>query len=630
MCGITGIFSSRNNVTSETIIKMKKTLDHRGPDDSGFYIGRNNNVALGHTRLSIFDLSDRGRQPMSNRKKDIWISFNGEIYNFKLLRKELEKDGTKFFSSSDTEVIIKSYEKWGIECIEKFIGMFAIAIFDERDETLYLVRDRIGVKPLYYYTNNGLLLFGSELRAILKHPEFRKNLNTHAVRMFMKYSYIPSPHTIYTNTYKLEPGHYLVINRNGIKKHKYWDISDSYLNIRKNLHENEILDELEKIMIDSFRLRLLSDVPVGVFLSGGLDSGILTTLLQYHSAEKIKTYTIGFSEQNKNEAEEAKKLANYLGTDHHEYYFSEEEAKKLILKIPEIFDEPFGDNSALPTYLLSGITVGNVKVALSADGGDELFAGYTRYPLIIKLLGSPGFFNFLKYQLTILGNKISLVGLFNRYFNLTLSPEMYRALLNNDESSAWNCISSHFEDSELSELLPDVGSGIELNIFEDYFSDKYTSLDICSKLMLADSKTYLPDFIMTKVDRCSMSVSLEAREPFLDHRLIEFVASLPLEYKLRDKTSKYLLRKILQKYIPDSMIKKDKKGFGLPVSKWLRGNEFREIVNEYLDKDRIIRENILNHKEIARCLENFYSNKERNGQKIWNLLVFQMWKDRWL
>jgi len=630
MCGIVGIFTNKNNVTSDNVVQMKETLAHRGPDDSGLYISKRKNLAFGHTRLSIIDLSEKGSQPMSNDNGDIWVSFNGEIYNFMEIREELSALGTSFKSSSDTEVIVKSYEKWGIRCLERFIGMFAIAIWDERNEVLYLVRDRIGVKPLYYYKSENLLLFGSELRALIKHPSFRKEIDSEAVSLFLKYSYIPCPKTIYKNCFKLDPGHYLTVSKNNFTKDKYWDISDYYLGVKSRPDENAVLDELERLMIDSFRLRLVSDVPVGMFLSGGIDSSLVTALLQSHSSEKIKTFTIGFYEQNRNEAENAKKIAGYLGTEHREHYFSESEAAELVSKLPEIFDEPFGDNSALPTYLISNYAVNNVKVALSADGGDELFGGYQRYLKLYRIFNSPGFMSFLyKHAGSVLEHS-DLKKLFgNKYEKISRFLKLHNLRSDCESLKAYDLLSSYWEEREISELMAITATQGNYNNFEAYFTGQFETMDLISKMMLTDAKTYLPDFILTKVDRCSMSVSLEAREPFLDHRLIEFIAKLPVDLKIQNGTTKVLARKILKKYIPEEYISTRKQGFGIPVNKWLRSADFQNFINEYLNEDKISRDGIFNPATVARYKKEFYDYNISHGQRIWNLLMFQMWKAKW-
>lgn len=630
MCGIVGIHTDQNDVTPETIIRMKETLAHRGPDDSGFYISKNRNIALGHTRLSIIELSEKGAQPMSNDSKDIWVSFNGEVYNYMEIREELTGLGINFTGGSDTEVVVRSFEKWGISCLDKFIGMFAIAIWDERNEVLYLVRDRIGVKPLYYYHYGNLLIFGSELRALVNHPGFRKEIDLEAVSQFLKYGYIPCPKTIYKNSYKLEPGNYITVRKNKIEKEKYWDISDYYLQSCNLQEENEVLDELERLMIDSFRLRMVADVPVGMFLSGGIDSSLVTAILQNHTSQRIKTFTIGFYDQNRNEAENAKRIAKYLGTDHNENYFSETEAAGLVSTLPEIFDEPFGDNSALPSYLISRYAVNDVKVALSADGGDELFGGYNRYLKFSKILNTPDSLKYLAVQAEkILSRMEPKLLLGSKYEKISKHLKLYSYGSEDGIFDAYDLLLSIWEENEISSLMNSELFPGSCNNIRHHLAGRIENLDPMSQMMFADARTYLPDFILTKVDRCSMSVSLEAREPYLDHRLIEFIAKLPVGFKLRGGITKFLARKILQKYIPEEYISTKKQGFGISVNKWLRNKKFKNLVNEYLEENKIAEDGIFRADTVAKYRKEFYDYNLSHGHRIWNLLMFQMWKERW-
>ncbi|MEM3227304.1 MAG: asparagine synthase (glutamine-hydrolyzing), partial [Thermoplasmata archaeon] len=380
MCRIVGFldFSNKNNYNLERVItSMRDTLIYGGPDDAGNFIDQSNNLALGHRRLSIIDLSITGHQPMEF--DNYVIVYNGEIYNFIDIKKELEALGYKFYSTSDTEVILKAFHRWGFKSVDKFRGMFAFAIWDKKDHKLILCRDRVGVKPLYYYYNNDLFMFASELKAFHMHPKFIKNISFEALSLYLQYGYITAPYSIFENTYKLEPGQFLVLDGKGkIEKFNYWNV-DSFFKNPLGDSEESITQELELILEESFKLRLVSDVPIGVFLSGGIDSSTVAALLQKNMSEKLKTFTIGFYEKDYNEANYAKKIANYLGTDHTEVYITAKEAFDVISKIPEIYDEPFGDSSAIPTYLVSKLAKSKVKVSLSADGGDEQFCGYTRY-----------------------------------------------------------------------------------------------------------------------------------------------------------------------------------------------------------------------------------------------------------
>ncbi len=642
MCGIVGFCSCTKKVDKAILTSMRDALTHRGPDDAGIYVDEENNVGLGHSRLSILDLSSLGHQPMSNENGSIWITYNGEVYNFKEIRDELIKRGYSFKSSSDTEVLIKAYEKWGIDCIHKFIGMFALAIWDRRELKLYLVRDRVGVKPLYYYYKDGLFLFGSELKALMKHPEFSKDVNYDVLSLYLRYGYIPAPFTIFNNTFKLRPGHYLSVSNDDLREIKYWDIVDFYLEEPINASEDEIAEELEDLLIDSFKYRLVSDVPVGVFLSGGIDSSAVTALLQKNINTQLKTFSIGFYEDRFDEAKWAKKIANYLETDHTEYYLSIKEAFSIIEKLPEIYDEPFGDNSGIPTYLVSRVARQNVTVALSADGGDELFCGYNRYRSIIFLNGG-----FLGLPAYIRNSIIKTLPLFSppmvdsiyRTFKFFMPKveglrdkfEKWRNMLR--EGNNGNIVDMY--KFNINRWTPDdltrvMGHHYNLK-FNTYFEDTFLRLqncDLVTQMMAVDFKTFLVDDILTKVDRATMSVGLESREPFLDHRLVQYVARIPSRYKYKNGMSKYILRKVLYKYVPRELLERRKQGFVVPLAEWLKG-ELSPLVMNYLNEDKLKKEGIFNPGVVSSYVKDFM-NGSINVNKIWFLLMFEMWKEKWL
>ncbi len=642
MCGIVGFCSCSKKVDEEILTSMRDALTHRGPDDAGIYIDEENNVGLGHSRLSIFDLSSLGRQPMSNENGSIWITYNGEVYNFKEIRKELIERGYSFKSNSDTEVLIKAYEEWGIDCVHKFIGMFALAIWDRRELKLYLLRDRVGVKPLYYYYKDGLFLFGSELKALMKHPEFSKDLNYSVLSLYLRYGYIPAPFTIFNNTYKLRQGHYLSVSNNNVKEIKYWDIVDYYLEEPIKASEDEIAEELENLLIDSFKYRLVSDVPVGVFLSGGIDSTTLTALLQKNISTQLKTFTIGFYEDRYDEAKWAKKIANYLGTDHTEYYLSVKEALSIIQNLPEIYDEPFGDDSGIPTYFVSRLARQDVTVALSADGGDELFCGYDRYRSITYLNR-----RFLRLPRYIRNSIIKALSSFSSStvdsLYSTFKPCIPEIKGYKDKFEKWRNMLREGNNGNILDMYkfninwwtPDELTrvmGYHYNFkFNTYFEDTFLRLqnnDLVTQMMATDFKTSLVDKILTKVDRATMSVSLEAREPFLDHRLVQYVARIPVNFKYKYGMSKYILRKILYKYVPRELLERPKQGFSIPLGGWLKG-ELSYLVRDYLNEDRLKREGIFNPGVVSSCVKGFM-NGSINVQKIWFLLMFEMWKEKWL
>ncbi len=640
MCGITGIWDFKDKISPEVLEKMTDALHHRGPDDSGIFIDQKNNIGFGHQRLSILDLSPAGHQPMANEGQTIFLTFNGEIYNFREIRKELEDKGHTFKSNSDTEVVLKSYEQWGMESMKKFRGMFAFAIFDKRSETLFLARDRAGVKPLYYYSQNNILLFSSELKSFHQHPKFQKEINFDALALFLQFGYILAPHTIFKNTRKVNPGHYLQIDKAGnVKEIKYWDIIDYYLAKPINKPEAEIEKELEQILVESFQYRMVSDVPVGVFLSGGIDSSLVTALLQSTSKNAIKTFTIGFAESGYNEASFAKKIAKYLKTDHHELYCTPKDALQIISKLPDIYDEPFGDSSGIPTYLVSKFAREKVKVALSADAGDELFCGYARYGLLNRyykavhntpsFLLSPVSSALSLFSPNIIAGAYRFFPFLPKQTNLRDKMFKFKNVLqykNNSLSGIVKDSYSYWSLHQLRELLKKPYAPLRDNFSE---FTRVENLPAISQMQAVDFKTYLCDDILTKVDRATMAVSLEAREPFLDHTIAEYIARVPLDLKYRNGESKYILRKILYKYVPKELLQRPKQGFGVPIDSWLK-NDLKGILQQYLSPENIKNQGIFNETYVTESLNGYLAGASDSAHKFWFLLMFQMWHERWM
>ncbi|MCY3973394.1 MAG: asparagine synthase (glutamine-hydrolyzing) [Candidatus Dadabacteria bacterium] len=638
MCGITGIYSPKSAVDQSILSDMAKALCHRGPDDSGTYIDTRNDVGLGHTRLSIIDLSERGKQPMSNKAGTVTASYNGEIYNYREIRKELEQKGRVFVSDSDTEVLVQSYEEWGMECLHKFIGMFAFAVWDAQKQTLFLARDRAGVKPLYYYNENALFLFASELKSIMQHPRFSKRINMDGLSLFLRYNYIRSPHTIFENTFKLEPGTWMSVKNGEITKRRYWNIADYYNMPPHSGTEDEIAEELEKLLIDSFKYRLVSDVPVGLFLSGGIDSSIVAALLQKHVSTPIKTFTIGFQDKKYDEARYAREIAEYLGTDHTERYLLEDDMFDIAVKLPEIYDEPFGDISSIPTRLVSEIARRDVKVALSADGGDELFCGYGRYPSYMKRVSAfeelpPFLRNAADAGMSFLtgerfGSIMNITGIgrmkkFTRKYSKTRGAVI--ALNKGDKGAMFRSLRSEWNADEIERLL---GKNPESK--DDTFSEQFRAVEkngVLAGMLATDFGVWLPDDILAKVDRAAMSVGLESREPLLDHRIAEFTARIPMEYKYRNGESKYILKKVLEKHLPRKLFDRKKVGFAPSGESFLRGKTLL-LAREYLSPERVTRDGILNPDVISSEM-NMFSRHGYNSGKIWSALVFQMWKEKW-
>ena len=636
MCGIVGIRDYKNKIDEGLLKKMRDTMIYRGPDDAGLFLNSDLSVGFGHRRLSIIDLSQGGHQPMKDG--NLIIIFNGEIYNFKEIKEELKLKNYNFSTHSDTEVILKAYREWGIKAVDKFRGIFAFAIWDEKSKKLVLIRDRAGVKPLYYYFDGHLFIFASEIRGIISHPQVKKELNYNALAIFLQFGYIPAPFSIFKNIHKLKPGHYLVLDdKKNIEEGKYWDILDYYLKKpykASDYSEKEIEEEMEKRLIDSFRLRMVADVPVGVFLSGGLDSSLVTALLQKGAKIPLKTFTIGFREKGYNEAQYAKEIAHYLKTDHNELYCTPKEALEIVPKLPDIYDEPFADSSAIPTYLVSRFARQQVKVALSADAGDELFCGYNRYRKMNKIFKEV---NNFPYFLFVLGNRIAnssftskILEKISKASNLKHKINTIGKFIKNKRNlyQMYLILNSYWFSEEIKKLILEEISDdyFEKTSFEDFTKTQH--LKLMTRLQEVDFKTYLPDDILTKVDRASMANSLEARTPFLDPKIMEFIASLPLNFKYRNGETKYILRKILYKYIPKKLLDRPKHGFGIPIDTWLK-KDLKNLLLDYLSPQKINREGIFNADIIEKELKNFLDGGIY-ASRIWNILVFEMWKERWM
>jgi asparagine synthase (glutamine-hydrolysing) len=640
MCGITGIWDFKDKISPEVLGKMTDVLNHRGPDDSGIFVDQKNNIGLGHRRLSIIDLSSAGHQPMSNDEKSIWVTYNGEIYNFGEIRTELEGKGHKFKSNSDTEVIIKSYEEWGIESIKKYRGMFAFAIWDTRKEKLFLIRDRTGVKPLYYYLNNDLLIFSSELKSFHQHPKFKKEINFSSLALFLQFGYILAPNTIFNNAYKLKPGHYLEVDKNrNVKETKYWDIVNFYLAEPINGTENEIEKELERILIESFKYRMVSDVPVGVFLSGGIDSSLVTALLQADSKNPLKTFTIGFNEKGFNEAPHAKKVAEYLKTDHHEIYCTSKDALEIVPKLSDIYDEPFGDSSGIPTYLVSKFARQKVKVALSADAGDEVFCGYSRYKMlntyyrfknkVPPFLMASMSVGFSLFSEETIGSVYGIFPFLPKQTNIKDKIHKFKNVLeykNRELSDIVKNGNSYWFEDQIKKIILSSYEQAQNNFSE---FERIKSMPAMSQMQAIDYKTYLCDDIFTKVDRATMAVGLESREPLADHKIAEYVARLPLNLKYKKGENKYILRKLLYKYVPREILERPKQGFGIPIDSWLK-RDLNVILREYLSEKTIKTQGIFDEKYIKESLDGYLSGKPDSAYKFWFLLVFQMWYEKWM
>ena len=633
MCGIVGFLTSKvaDIPNYETLRGMRETLVHRGPDDKGEYIRPIDNggpfVFLGHRRLSIIDLSG-GHQPLSNEDETVWVIFNGEIYNFKELRETLEGRGHQFLTCSDTEVIAHAYEEYGEGCFQRLNGMFAIAIWDELRGQLILARDRLGKKPLYYSLMNETFLFASELKAIMAYPFFPRKVDQLSLMKYLFFEFIPSPYTIFKDAKKLQAASYLKWDKKGIEIREYWSpfiIGKPEDNI--SLAEAEF--RITELLKQSVKRRLISDVPLGVFLSGGIDSSAVTALAQQENPNKIKTFSIGFEDPSFDESKYALLASKHIGTEHHEQRMTPADLLNIIPNLPDILDEPMADASILPTYLLSKFTREYVTVALGGDGGDELFAGYPTYlahkfaTQYERFLGPVHpVINYLGGLLPVSDDNISFDFKVKKFLSGIGYPDGIR-------NSLWL---GSFSFLDLNKVLsPEINTQFDSNrLVEDIllYEGKCPLTDRITLLQYLDMKLYLQECILVKVDRASMACSLEVRAPLLDYQLAEFVMGLPSRLKLNGLTSKYILKKSMRDFLPDKVINRPKKGFGVPIAKWVKG-PLRELFGDLLSNDRIKQEGFLNPKYVTKLLQDHLVNKKDNRKRLWTLLVWELWANRY-
>ena len=639
MCGIVGFIDFKKKTSCEDLEKMTHTLTHRGPDAFGVkdFDFDHFQLGLGHRRLSIIDLSEGGIQPM--HFKNNWICFNGEIYNYNEIKKELIDLGHTFESTSDTEVVLHAYIEWGSSCLQKFIGMFAFAVVNTIDNKIFCARDRAGVKPFFYYFKDGLFLFSSELKPFHEHPRFQKKLDKNAIAAFMQYGNVPTPHCIFENCFKIRPGHYMELNIDETSFQKmsiahqkeYWNVYDGYNQPKLDLSFEEAKKKTEDVLSDACNYRMVSDVPVGVFLSGGYDSASVTALLQKERTDKLKTFTISVPDIGLDEAPFAKEIANYLGTNHTEIECTHKEAIELIGDLPYYYDEPFADSSAIPTTLVSLAARKHVTVALSADAGDEVFAGYNRYDYIQrygqKINKIPSFLrNAMAYGMDVIPSNYIPV-LRNRYNFHNRYEKVKGVLKNPSEEQIMLSLSQQFTDRQINDLFKSKITSLDTAYFSEELEEKYFSS--LSYMMAIDYQTYLVDDILQKVDRATMTASLEGREPYLDHRLIEWAARLPDHYKYHKGEKKYILKEILHQYIPKEMMDRPKMGFAIPIANWLQ-NDLRELVEEYINSEKIEKQGVFNVAYVEDIKRNFYAGKKELDVKMWYLLMFQMWYEKWM
>jgi asparagine synthase (glutamine-hydrolysing) len=647
MCGITGFLDTTHNLSSDElktrVIRMSNVIRHRGPDDSGVWLDSPSGAALGFRRLAILDLTPAGHQPMFSADKRHVMIYNGEVYNFAELRDELLPKGCSFNGHSDTEIMLAAISEWGMRAaVKKFNGMFAFAIFDRQEKTLTLVRDRLGIKPLYYGWQGDAFIFGSELKCLKAYPGFQAEIDRDVLALYLRLNYIPAPYTIYRGIYKLLPGTILTLKdqRQGELPvpEPYWsarDVAEAGIKNSFTGTENETIDELDKLLRKSVGERMIADVPLGAFLSGGIDSSTIVALMQSQSSRPVKTFTIGFNETGFDEAQYAKQVARQLGTDHTELYVTPVEAQAVIPKLPVLFDEPFADPSQIPTHLVAMLARKYVTVSLSGDGGDELFGGYNRYFWTRNIWHAVGWLpqpirKATAASLDRIPPRVWNGLLANRLIPRRLrfpnpADKVYRVAdllrVASYDQLFYESISHWKEPSSV------VLGGCEpVTLLTD--RSQWADLpDPISLMLYLDLVTYLPDDVLAKVDRASMGVSLEVRAPFLDnHNLLEFAWRLPMNMKIRNNQGKWILRQLLHKYLPSGLIERPKMGFGVPIDAWLRG-PLREWGESLLDEARLRREVLFNPTPIRRKW-NEHLTGQRNWQyQIWGVLMFQAWLD---
>jgi asparagine synthase (glutamine-hydrolysing) len=638
MCGITGYWFRKQAPTQARawLEAAVTSLNHRGPDDRGIWM--ENGIGFGHARLSILDLSAHGHQPMISRNGDWVMVFNGEVYNFREIRHELESLGHTFVGSGDSEVILEAFAEWGPEAVQGFIGMFAIALWSRLEKKLYLIRDRLGVKPLYYGWDGDALWFGSELKALRSFRHWQPKIDSNALADYFRYGYISDPLSIYQTVSKLQPGCWLELGEfTEPAITRYWDATAT-IGTRLHRSEDELEAELETLLVDAFRYRLIADVPVGVFLSGGIDSSIVAAILQKHGGQRIKTFTIGFDQPEFNEAPHAEAVAKHLGTEHTTRILKVDEAMRILPDWGNLYDEPFGDASGIPTLMVSRVAAESVKVVLSADGGDELFSGYTGFTAMLnrmrKLNTIPRWarqggslalsvFNWDRLDNALADSRWPAEVNHRFRYAVTVPLRKIRNVLKtNGMGEMYDQALAFWSPGELQRLI---GSGSKATRSN---CDIYPGSD-GERLSYWCLEHYLPSDILTKVDRATMAVSIEGREPLLDHRLVEFATSIPFSLRQGSLGPKHLLRKVLYKYVPRELIDRPKMGFSVPLEDWLRGGLI-DLLDQYLDPTLVSRQGVLDPGMVAQVLARFRSGDGLSRNKVWLILAFQMWYVRWM
>jgi asparagine synthase (glutamine-hydrolysing) len=617
---------------------MGDSLSHRGPDDDGLWTDAECSVGLAHRRLSIIDLSAAGHQPMTSADGRFVMIYNGEVYSHQEIRPELEARGIRFHGHSDTEVMLESFALNGVEAtLPRLIGMFTIALWDRKERALTLIRDRLGIKPLYWAWIDGLFMFGSELKALRAHPGWTPRVNRNAIASYLRHNYIPAPHTIYEGVHKLEPGSVLTLPFAGEPRvTRFWDARAVVRGARANPvrgNDRDIIDQLEHLLTDSVKRRMIADVPLGAFLSGGIDSSTVVALMQKSGVGKVKTFTIGFDIAGFDEAPHAAAVAHHLGTEHTELTVTAQQALDVIPRLPDWYDEPFADASQIPTYLVSKMTRRHVTVALSGDGGDELFAGYNRYQMGARFMKG---LTLLPYPVRR-GLACAITGLSPERWQslLTLLPARYRSaepgdkmhklasvLSLADSGDVYRRLVTHWEPGSVIPGASEPKGILWDRTVEEQFPDPV------ERMQFLDLVTYLPDDILTKVDRASMAVALEARVPLIDHRVVEFAWRLPASFKLRDGQTKWALRQVLDRHVPRHIVERTKMGFGIPLGEWLRG-PLRDWAETLLAEKRLREAGLLDVACVRQHWQDHLSGRRNWQYLLWDVLMLEAWRERW-
>ena len=626
MCGITGIVRRDGApVDRDLLAKMNAAIHHRGPDEDGFYLS--DGVGLAMRRLAIIDLKS-GQQPIHNADKTRWIVFNGEIYNYRELRKELEGRGHRFYTDSDTEAIVHAYDEYGVDCPKYLRGMFAFAIWDERDKSLFLARDRVGKKPLLYAQAGGDFIFGSEFMALLEHPQLSRDVNYEAIHHYLSFICVPAPLTAFRSISKLEPGHWLLWKNGEIKLERYWQIDFSK---KIAISEAEAGERVVELLREAVRIRLMSEVPLGAFLSGGIDSSAVVALMAQESSEKVKTFSVGFEEQDFSELHHARRVAEHVGTEHYEFIVKPD-AMEILPTLVEHYGEPYADSSAIPSYYVSRETRKHVTVALNGDGGDECFAGYQRYAAMnlaqryVKLLPAAIRNNVIRNVSNALPqaqsrkNPVRKAQRFLRAASLSPVQRYLMWISAFDEQAKLNLYSADFRHT--------TASFSTIGFIEPWFA-KANGAGIVDASLLTDTMTYLPNDLLVKMDIASMAVSLEARSPFLDHHLMEFAATLPEHLKLRGMTTKYLLKQVLKKFVPEENLTRAKMGFGVPIGHWFRGR-LQTFLRETLLSEKALSRGLFDREQVRRIIDQHVERKDDHALRLWSLLMLELWFERFI